>query len=240
MSRARSSYTSDWQTAASTQGSGCLSGFVIPPLAVLLVGLLLAFFVKGLNTPVQAESLQLATQGSVSPATSAAHPSSSLSPIFTPEIHYWADSIIRWSAAAGVDPNLAATVMQIESCGDSHATSRSGAMGLFQVMPYHFVAGENPYAPDTNALRGLSYLKRALDAAGGNPRLALAGYNGGIGVITRGEWTWAAETARYVKYGFPIYEDALRGGTSSAALNEWYGRYGASLCRQAAQRLGLP
>ena len=240
MPRARSSYTSDWQTAASTQGSGCLSGFVIPPLAVLFVGLLLAFFVKGLNTPVQVESLPFATQGSVSSEISAARLPSNLSPIFTPEIHYWADSIIRWAAAAGLDPNLAATVMQIESCGDPHATSRAGAMGLFQVMPYHFAVGENPYAPDTNALRGLGYLKRALDAAGGNARPALAGYNGGIGVISRGEWTWAAETARYVKYGFPIYEDALRGGTSSASLNEWYGRYGAGLCRQAAQRLGLP
>jgi soluble lytic murein transglycosylase-like protein len=240
MSRARSSYTSDWQTAASTQGSGCLSGFVIPPLAVLFVGLLLAFFVKGLNTPVQAESLSPATQASISSDTSAALLSSSLSPIFTPEIHYWADSIIRWAAAADLDPNLAAIVMQIESCGDPHATSRSGAMGLFQVMPYHFAAGENPYQPDINALRGLGYLKRALDAAGGNARLALAGYNGGIGVISRGEWTWAAETARYVKYGFPIYEDARSGGTSSASLNEWYGRYGAGLCRQAAQRLGLP
>jgi soluble lytic murein transglycosylase-like protein len=130
--------------------------------------------------------------------------------------------------------------MQIESCGDPRATSRAGAIGLFQVMPYHFVAGENPYAPDTNALRGLGYLKRSLDAAGGNARLALAGYNGGIGVISRGEWGWAAETARYVKYGFPIYEDARSGVTTSASLNEWYGRYGASLCRQAAQRLGLP
>ncbi len=240
MPRARSSYTSDWQTAASTQGSGCLSGFVIPPLAVLLVGLLLAFFVKGLNMPVQAEGLSPATQASVSVETSAAPLSSSLSPIFTPEIRYWADSIIRWAAASNLDPNLAATVMQIESCGDPHATSRAGAMGLFQVMPYHFAAGENPYQPDVNALRGLGYLKRALDAAGGNARLALAGYNGGIGVISRGEWTWAAETARYVKYGFPIYEDAQGGGTSSASLNEWYGRYGAGLCRQAAQRLGLP
>ena len=101
--------------------------------------------------------------------------------------------------------------MQIESCGDPRATSRAGAMGLFQVMPYHFMAGENPYQPDTNALRGLGYLKRSLDTAGGNARLALAGYNGGIGVINRGEWTWAAETARYVKYGFPIYEDARSG-----------------------------
>ncbi len=196
----------------------------------------LAFFVKGVNTPVQAESLAF-TQ--TIEERSAAPPSSGLSPIFTPEIHYWADSIIRWAAASGLDPNLAAVVMQIESCGDPRATSRAGAMGLFQVMPYHFAAGENPYQPDTNALRGLGYLKRSLDKAGGNARLALAGYNGGIGVISRGEWSWAAETVRYVRYGFPIYEDASRGAESSAALNEWYGRYGASLCRQAAQRLGL-
>lgn len=259
MPRARSSYTSDWQTAASTQGSGCLSGFFIPPLAVLIVGALLAFFVKGLNIPAQAKSLSPAVTiagTSVPQSTSAqagnsslaitvvdesaAIPSTSLSPIFTPEIHYWADSIIRWSAASDLDPNLAAVVMQIESCGDPRATSRAGAMGLFQVMPYHFATGENPYAPDTNALRGLGYLKRSLGTAGGNARLALAGYNGGIGVISRGEWTWAAETVRYVKYGFPIYEDARSGVTTSAALNEWYGRYGAGLCRQAAQRIGLP
>lgn len=240
MPRARPSYTSNRQTAASAQGSGCLSGFFIPPLAVLLVGLLLGFFVKGLNTPVQAESLSPTAQSSARPESSPVIPSGRLSPIFTPEIHYWADSILRWAAAANLDPNLAAVVMQIESCGDPRATSRAGAMGLFQVMPYHFKAGENPYQPDTNALRGLGYLKRSFEKAGGNPRMALAGYNGGIGVIGRGEWTWAAETARYVKYGFPIYEDARRGTTSSAALNEWYGRYGAGLCRQAAQRIGLP
>lgn len=262
MPRARTSYPSNWQTAASAQGSGCLSGFLIPPLAVLLVGILMAFFVKGLNIPVQAAALPqaktvLATQDSpplpltlqivdlVADMASAEKPathfsSTSLSPIFTPEIQYWADSIIRWAAASNLDPNLAAVVMQIESCGDPRATSRAGAMGLFQVMPFHFLAGENPYQPDTNALRGLGYLKRSLDTAGGNARLALAGYNGGIGVISRGEWTWAAETARYVKYGFPIYEEARGGATSSAALNEWYGRYGAGLCRQAAQRLGLP
>lgn len=243
MPRARTSYTSNWQTAASTQGSGCLSGFLLPPLAVLLVGVLLAFFVKGLSIPVQAESLPRPTQANGMPVTTSVpvnSTSSSLSPIFTPEIHYWADSIIRWATAAGLDPNLAAVVMQIESCGDPRATSRAGAMGLFQVMPYHFKAGENPYQPDTNALRGMGYLKRSFDTAGGNARLALAGYNGGIGVISRGEWAWAAETARYVKYGFPIYEDARNGVTTSASLNEWYGRYGAGLCRQAAQRIGLP
>jgi soluble lytic murein transglycosylase-like protein len=249
MSRARTSYPSEWQTAASTQGTGCLSGFLIPPAAVLVVGVLMAFFVKGLNIPVHAGSLATAVPGQVDNLSlavavanePAALPStSSLSPIFRPEIHYWAESIVRWAAAANVDPNLAAVVMQIESCGDPGATSRSGAMGLFQVMPFHFTAGEQPYEPDTNALRGLDYLRRSLDKAGGNARLALAGYNGGIGVISRGEGSWAAETARYVKYGYPIYEDALGGASTSATLNEWYGRYGAGLCRQAAQRLGLP
>jgi soluble lytic murein transglycosylase-like protein len=218
-----------------------------------VVGVLMAFFVKGLNIPVQAGSLASASTPSASGQVdnsslavavaneAAALPStSSLSPIFRPEIHYWAESIVRWAAAANVDPNLAAVVMQIESCGDPGATSRSGAMGLFQVMPFHFTAGEQPYEPDTNALRGLDYLRRSLDKAGGNARLALAGYNGGIGVISRGEGSWAAETARYVKYGYPIYEDALGGASTSATLNEWYGRYGAGLCRQAAQRLGLP
>ena len=249
MSRARTSYPSEWQTAASTQGTGCLSGFLIPPAAVLVVGVLMAFFVKGLNIPVHAGSLATAVPGQVDNSSlavavaiePAALPStSSLSPIFRPEIHYWAESIVRWAAAANVDPNLAAVVMQIESCGDPGATSRSGAMGLFQVMPFHFTAGEQPYEPDTNALRGLDYLRRSLDKAGGNARLALAGYNGGIGVISRGEGSWAAETARYVKYGYPIYEDALGGASTSATLNEWYGRYGAGLCRQAAKRLGLP
>jgi hypothetical protein len=38
----------------------------------------------------------------------------------------------------------------------------------------------------------------------------------------------------------PIYEDARNGLNSSTALNQWYERYGVSLCRQAHQRLGLP
>ncbi|MDK1030105.1 MAG: transglycosylase SLT domain-containing protein [Anaerolineae bacterium] len=236
---ARNSYTINRQTAASTTGSGCSSGFIIPPLAVLLVGLGMAFFVHGLNIPVQAEGLPSNTHSEETTNQNAALGSTGLSPIFTPEIQTWSNFIIRWAAAASLDPNLVAVVMQIESCGDPRAISRAGAMGLFQVMPYHFDVGENPYQPDTNALRGLGYLKRSQNTAAGNARLTLAGYNGGIGVINRGEWSWAAETVRYVRFGFPIYEDARAGKTSSASLNEWYRSYGAGLCRAAAQRLGL-
>ncbi len=220
------------QTAATPQeeGSGCLSGFTIVPLAVIFISALLASFAwKTTPTPVNlsADSPPVIT-------------STSISPIFRVEIHHWADSISKWAAASQLDPNLVATIMQIESCGDPRARSSAGAMGLFQVMPFHFYAVDDPYNPDTNAARGLAYLAKSLATGGGNARLAMAGYNGGIGLISRGEWTWPAQTNRYVRYGAPIYEDARNGLTSSAALNEWYEKYGVSLCRQASQRLGLP
>jgi soluble lytic murein transglycosylase-like protein len=212
-----------WETAAPEHenGSGCFSAFLLPPLMVIIVSGLLAYFAWN-RTPRAAPP----------PAAGG------ISPIFRAEVQYWAGSIVQWANAAGLDPNLAATVMQIESCGDPRAKSGAGAMGLFQVMPYHFQPGENPYAPETNALRGLAYLASSLQTAHGDARLALAGYNGGIGVIARAEFNWAAETRRYVQYGAPIYDDARSGATFSYMLDEWYKRYGVNLCRQASQRLG--
>ena len=230
MPRARPSHRYDRQTAvAQEDAGGCLSFYVLPPFAVILIACLLTAL--ALKTPSQTSALPI-----VQPTT----PAIGLSPIFTREVQHWGNDILRWAGAASLDPNLVATVMQIESCGDPRALSRSGAMGLFQVMPYHFHFGENGFDPETNALRGVNYLAQSLQTANGDGRLALAGYNGGIGVIARGEWTWHAETQRYVKYGAPIYGDARSGVSSSPALNEWYQLYGAGLCRQAANRLGLP
>lgn len=235
MPRARSTRTYR-QTAATPQddGSGCLSGFMIVPLTVILISALLGTLaLRRTPTPITFNAVHIAD------TTPDATPRN-LSPIFREEVLYWADSIVSWASASNLDPNLVATIMQIESCGDPHATSSAGAMGLFQVMPFHFHAADSPYNPDTNAARGLSYLVRSLAAANGDARLAMAGYNGGIGVIPRGEWTWSAQTKRYVQYGAPIYSDAISGVNPSNALNEWYTKYGASLCRQAHQRLGLP
>jgi soluble lytic murein transglycosylase-like protein len=162
-----------------------------------------------------------------------------LSPIFTPEVQYWAGKIQVWAATAGLDPNLVATVMQIESCGDPRARSRAGAMGLFQVMPYHFTAVDDPYAPDMNALRGLDYLRRSLELAHGEERLALAGYNGGISVIDRPETEWATETQRYAYWGSGIYIEASSGVSESLRLQEWLTMSGGTLCRQAHNRLGI-
>ncbi len=240
-------YLSD-QTGSSS-GGGCLPGFLLPPLAVLLIGSILAFLLLGSGpVPSSAAATEPNTTNLLqstrdSPGKTAAvfeSPAGSISPVFQPEVQTWSGAILAWANAAGLDPNLVATVMQIESCGDPLARSGSGAMGLFQVMPYHFTSADDPYDPDTNARRGLDYLQRSLQAAGGDARLALAGYNGGIGVIGRLEFTWALQTQRYAYFGEQIYEDARTGLTSSERLNEWYLKYGAGLCRQAHEALGIP
>jgi soluble lytic murein transglycosylase-like protein len=129
--------------------------------------------------------------------------------------------------------------MQIESCGDPQAQSGAGAMGLFQVMPYHFTITDEPFLPDTNATRGLAYLKRSLAASSGDPRLALAGYNGGISVIGEPEIFWPLQTQRYAYWGSGIYADATGGATQSPRLQEWLAAGGVGLCRQASRELGL-
>lgn len=162
-----------------------------------------------------------------------------IAPLFTAEVQHWAPQIVAWATAAGIDPNMAATVMQIESCGDPNAVSGSGAQGLFQVMPFHFSPGEVMQDPDTNAFRGMAYLALGMEQTGGDTSRTFAGYNGGHGTAARSWDTWPAETQRYYVWSTGIYEDAVAGSASSETLDQWLAAGGAGLCRQAAERLGL-
>lgn len=162
-----------------------------------------------------------------------------IAPLFTKEVQYWAPQIVAWANEYGLDPNMAATVMQIESCGDPNAVSSAGAQGLFQVMPFHFEAGESMQDPDTNARRGMAYLALGMQQTGGDVNRTFAGYNGGHGTAARSWDTWPAETQRYYVWSTGIYQDAAAGHSSSERLNEWLAAGGASLCQQAAARLGI-
>ncbi|RMG78989.1 MAG: hypothetical protein D6712_20365, partial [Chloroflexi bacterium] len=51
---------------------------------------------------------------------------STIAPIFTEEVSYWSEDIQRWSDTYDIDPNLLATVMQIESCGHPTVSSSAG------------------------------------------------------------------------------------------------------------------
>ena len=217
------------------------------PLEILLLSVLAGFLaVSGIralinsntNVPAAAETAVAGAALALSPGGEA-EAATALAPIFTPEVRHWAEKIVGWAGLFGVDPNLVATVMQIESCGAPGGVSGSGAQGLFQVMPFHFDAGENMLDPDTNAARGVAYLALGLSRASGNAGLALAGYNGGHSVIGRDSSLWSAETQRYWYWGAGIYQDALDGQTQSGRLQEWLQAGGASLCGQADQQLGL-
>lgn len=162
-----------------------------------------------------------------------------LSPVFTREVLYWGSDILRWAAQHDLDPNMVATVMQIESCGDPQALSHAGATGLFQVMPFHFQPGENMFDPNTNAQRGMNYLAERLVQTQGDAGLAFAGYNGGHVAAANGWASWSDETRRYFTWSTGIYQDAQAGATDSITLQRWLQAGGASLCQQAANRLGL-
>ncbi len=162
-----------------------------------------------------------------------------ISAVFSDEVKYWEADIVRWASEHSLDPDMVATIMQIESCGDPQALSVAGAQGLFQVMPFHFSAGENMLDPNTNARRGMNYFAERLVQTSGDVGKAFAGYNGGH-VAAGSSWdNWASETQRYYVWATGIFEDAKAGLTESPTLQEWYAAGGVSLCQQAANRLSL-
>jgi Transglycosylase SLT domain len=236
MPPARSNFPSFERRRETAEGQGCLSGFILPPLIALVVGVSFLVFLSRLAPESKPTNIDASNSNYL---ITNKQGNNSISPIFTPEIQYWGQDILRWSSEYSLDPNLVATVMQIESCGNPDAQSSAGAMGLFQVMPFHFQPIDNPFDPDTNAQRGLAYLQRSLIAAGGDVNFALAGYNGGISIINLPQSEWPDETQRYLYWGSGIYADATSGSPESPHMGEWLS-HASGMCGRARTRLNLP
>jgi soluble lytic murein transglycosylase-like protein len=162
-----------------------------------------------------------------------------IAPLFTNSVLHWEDSIRRWAHEYNLDPNLMATLMQIESCGHPTVSSHAGAQGLFQVMPYHFEQSENQLDPDTNARRSAGVISDCLRRANGDAGLAMACYNGGPGVLNRDFSAWPGEPQRFYRWGSGIYADAQRNNSSSRTLDDWLSAGGVHLCNRAAAALGM-
>jgi len=166
------------------------------------------------------------------------HDNHNLWPHFHPQVLRWEGKILEWAEKFGLEPNLVATVMQIESCGDPNAVSEAGAQGLFQVMPFNFKDGQNMTDPENNAKTGLSILKRLWEEAQkvnpGNLHdqviRTLAGYNGGMSQVNKNWQEWDDETKRYISWGVRIFEDAQQGADKSEALESWLQMDGGRLC----------
>lgn len=160
-----------------------------------------------------------------------------LAPLFTDEVLYWQDDIVRWGEQRNLNPNLIATIMQIESCGDPYVSSNAGAQGLFQVMPFHFENGENQLNPEENAMAGLDHLVDCLQWSDYDVGVSFACYNGGPSVIGRPQSQWFQESRDYFVWGGGIYTDASNGQSESDTLAQWLAAGGSRLCAQAQNTL---
>lgn len=196
------------------------------------------------NTAVSVAAIPVAAEPqeenvAIAPAAATNTTSGSISQVFTPEVRYWETQILGWAEQYNLDPDIIATIMQIESCGNPGAVSVAGAQGLFQVMPFHFSGGEQMQDPDTNARRGMNFYNEQLRYTGGDIYLSFAGYNGGYAASGGNYANWPNETQRYHKWAKGIYDDAKAGLASSPTLEEWLAAGGAPGCQIAASRLGL-
>lgn len=81
----------------------------------------------------------------------------------------------------GVSVNLLAAMAKQESNFQSDAVSKSGAVGVMQLMPATaaYLGCTDSYDPEQNIMAGAKYISELLDKYNGDTSLALAAYNAG-------------------------------------------------------------
>jgi len=120
--------------------------------------------------------------------------------------HDFLQSVYYESTRAGLDPQLVLGLIQVESNFRKYATSRVGARGYMQVMPFWVkVIGtkdHNLFHLRTNLRYGCTILRHYLDIEKGNLFRALGRYNGSLGraeypLLVTNAWkkNWAFESS---------------------------------------------
>ena len=120
-------------------------------------------------------------------------------------------SILRETIGTQVSPALVLAVISVESGGRDAAASHKGAQGLMQLMPdtaKRFGVTDS-LAPGQNIKGGVAYLEWLMGEFGGDPVLALAGYNAGENAVKKhGGVPPYAETRDYIPKVLAAFEVA--------------------------------
>lgn len=108
----------------------------------------------------------------------------------------WYGHIQHAAQAHGVDVHLLQALVQVESEFNTHAVSRSGAIGLMQIMPATAIAvaglrgtrqslSKQLQDPAINVHAGALYMRSLMDTFSHRLDLALAAYNAGTGNVRK-------------------------------------------------------
>lgn len=123
------------------------------------------------------------------------------------------DSIFQRAAKKyNVDVNLLKAIAKKESEFDPKATSRSGAMGIMQLMPgtAKYLGVKDAYDPEQNIMGGAKLISQLLKQYKGNVTLALAAYNAGSGNVKKyGGVPPFKETQNYVVKVQEFYKNGV-------------------------------
>ncbi|PLX66270.1 MAG: lytic transglycosylase domain-containing protein [Denitrovibrio sp.] len=108
----------------------------------------------------------------------------------------------------GADPKLIHIMIDVESKRKQFAISRTGAMGLMQVMPTTFfdISTGDPFLAKDNIDAGVKYFARQLKRFK-KVELALAAYNAGPQRIKDGKVPEFGETIHYIKRILSAYNN---------------------------------
>ena len=102
----------------------------------------------------------------------------------------------------GVSFSLIKAMIKVESNFNPNAVSRSGAIGLMQIMPVNLkhLDISDPYNAWENVMGGANYFRQLLDRFNGKVPFALAAYNAGPSMVEKYKNIPPfPETKRYVK-----------------------------------------
>jgi soluble lytic murein transglycosylase len=140
--------------------------------------------------------------------------------------HYW-DLISNWANERKLSPALVIGLMRQESRFEAQIRSRSGAIGLMQIMPDtgSWIAskkGVNSYnldRPEDNINFGTWYLDYTHGRYGNNSMLAVASYNAGPGAV--GRWVEARGVGDPDEFVNNIPYDETRDYVSKVLGNYW-------------------